>query len=588
MRYALAVQTRFQRLAAIGLISLAFLHNTLIGWRKWGDLLIDCGKEWDVAAQLAGGQRLYVDNRYYYGPLTPYVNALLFRCFGIHVDVLMYAGLVVVAAMCVVMYRLSRCFLDRAPAALVTVGFLYLFALSQMYPGGICNYVLPYSPAASYGSLLSIACLYFLIKYARKLQPKYIWLASLFLALAGLTKMELFFAAAVAHAALFVGLWWTGVLRWRTHVLAVAAGLAAMGCVYAVVIHSVTWPVFADNVFGLFGPSYQQYSAELAGLLDLRHSLKMVAGSSAILLGAIVIALAAAFLARGSAERRDVRLGLFAAGLVIGGLAYKFCPINMATNCLPLLLAGGLLTVLVMAWKNPKRRAALLPFALLHVFALACLFRIALNCTIYGFPQFFLLPPALVVFALLWFVYLPDFNRLKLGAGLPFVSRGVGTGALLTLCALQLSYSSRAFELRTTLIDFPRARMFVTTGTKQFPAGEMTGSLNDWLCGLPRDARVLVLPYGVGFTFVAGLKTPYRLHSYLPTDLTGNYAEALVLEEWKANPPDYILRIPTPDNPALDGFGTRYGLLMRNWIQNNFEPLGAIGPDHYYLILKHK
>lgn len=579
------MQTRFQRLAAIGFIALAFLHNTWIGWRKWGDLFIDCGKEWDIAAELVRGQHLYVDNRYYYGPLTPYVNALLFRCFGIHVDVMMYAGLAVTAALCVVLYRLSRCFMNRAPSALVTVSILYLFAMSQIYPNGICNYVLPYSQAASYGSLLSLSCIYFLIKYARKSQPKYLWLSVLFLALTGLTKIELFFATGLAHVTFFIGLLWMRDPRWKKHALAVAAGLAAMLCAYAAIIFSVSWEIFADNVFGLFGSSYKEYSAELAGLNDVRHALLMLAGSCGILASVMVVIAVVAVLAKRAPDRREVRLGLFAAGLLAGGLAYHFCPAGMRLNAIPVLLAAGIVVLIFMGWKNASARAQLLPHAVLHVFAFACLSRVALNCVI-GFPQFFLLPPAAVLFAALWFVYIPKVTRW--GPGLAYLSRGAGCGALLTLSAMQLSYSANAFSIRTDLIEFPRARMYVTTGSEQMPLAKVIRVFNGWLCSLPPDSRVLVVPYGAGFTFVAGLNTPYHLHTYMPTDLTGRYEESRVVEEWKSNPPDYVVRIQTPNHPVLGGFGKNYGVRLTDWILEHYISEATIGPNSFILILKRK
>ena len=580
------MHTRLQRLLAIGFIGLAYVHNTWIGWRKWGDLIIDCGKEWDIAAELVRGQRLYVDNRYYYGPLTPHVNALLFRCFGIHVDVLMYAGLCVTAAMCVVVYRLARCFMDRPYAALVTVSFLYLFAFSQVYPNGICNFVLPYSPAASYGLLLAMTSLYFLIKFSRKSRLQYLIFSSIFLALVGLTKMELFFATGLAHAAFFIGLIWMRDSRWRRHLLAMSAGLAAMCCVYAGIVASVSWDVFKDNVFGLFGTAYQQYSAELMGLTDVRQSALRMLSSFGIMAGVAAFVAFAAWLARRAPDSREVRLGLFAAGLLIGGMVYRYCPSNLAFNGLPVLLAAGLLTLVALAWKNSSRRAELLPHAVIHVFAFACLARISLNCVMYGFPQFFLLPPALLVFAALWFVYLPGFTRL--GAGLKFASRGVGCGALLTLSAMQLSYSTNAFAQRTELIEFRRATMYVTTGSEQMPMGKIFRALNGWLCSLPKDARVLIVPYGVGFTFVADLKTPFRLHTYLPTDLTGHYVEENVVEEWKQHPPDYIVRIPTPGHAVLGGFGSNYALLMRDWILQNYASEATIGPSDFILIMKRR
>ena len=45
-----------------------------------------------VAAALAEGKMLYRDVWYLYGPGAPYLNSLLFRTFGIHLNVMYFAG----------------------------------------------------------------------------------------------------------------------------------------------------------------------------------------------------------------------------------------------------------------------------------------------------------------------------------------------------------------------------------------------------------------------------------------------------------------------------------------------------------------
>jgi hypothetical protein len=52
-------------------------------WRKWPDPLIDFGRELYVPWQITGGKVLYRDIASLFGPLSPYVNALWMRMFGV-------------------------------------------------------------------------------------------------------------------------------------------------------------------------------------------------------------------------------------------------------------------------------------------------------------------------------------------------------------------------------------------------------------------------------------------------------------------------------------------------------------------------
>src|SRR5580704_6830513 len=78
-------------LALLALVALwaARMYAT---WATWGSLTVDCGHEMYVPAVLAEGKMLYRDVYYLYTPGAPYLNSFLFRIFGIHLEVLYWAG----------------------------------------------------------------------------------------------------------------------------------------------------------------------------------------------------------------------------------------------------------------------------------------------------------------------------------------------------------------------------------------------------------------------------------------------------------------------------------------------------------------
>src|ERR1700693_1346225 len=62
-------------------------------WGHWGDFQIDNGRELYVPAEILKGKLLFRDLWYMYGPLAPYLKALLFWIFGVQLTVLYIFGL---------------------------------------------------------------------------------------------------------------------------------------------------------------------------------------------------------------------------------------------------------------------------------------------------------------------------------------------------------------------------------------------------------------------------------------------------------------------------------------------------------------
>jgi hypothetical protein len=108
-----------------------------------------------VAAALAQGRTLYRDVWYLYGPLAPYFNGVLFRLFGIRLEVLYWAGSLSALGSAIFLYlsgiRLSSWRAGWTAAAVVLV---------QAFVHGIFCFPLPYSFAAVYGCLTACILLW--------------------------------------------------------------------------------------------------------------------------------------------------------------------------------------------------------------------------------------------------------------------------------------------------------------------------------------------------------------------------------------------------------------------------------------------
>ena len=108
----------------------------MVAW-SWGRLVeiqIDFGREIYFAWQLAEGKRLYADLIYYYGPLSPYFNALLFDLFGVSLRTLMVGNLVIACLITVVLYLLFRGVASPFAATIACLIFVLVFACAGLRP----------------------------------------------------------------------------------------------------------------------------------------------------------------------------------------------------------------------------------------------------------------------------------------------------------------------------------------------------------------------------------------------------------------------------------------------------------------------
>ena len=72
----------------LALMLALFLTMLATSWQRWTSVIADSGRELDLPLRLLRGETLYQDIHYLYPPFSPYFNALLYRIFGAHLNVL--------------------------------------------------------------------------------------------------------------------------------------------------------------------------------------------------------------------------------------------------------------------------------------------------------------------------------------------------------------------------------------------------------------------------------------------------------------------------------------------------------------------
>src|SRR5216684_7124167 len=132
-------------LLALIIIWAASLYAT---WATWGSLTVDSGREMYVAAVLSEGKMLYRDVWFLNGPAAPYLNGFLFRLFGVHLNVLYWAGALSALGSAIFLYltglRLSSWYLGWTAGAIL---------LLQAFQPSLFCFPLPYAFATVYGCL---------------------------------------------------------------------------------------------------------------------------------------------------------------------------------------------------------------------------------------------------------------------------------------------------------------------------------------------------------------------------------------------------------------------------------------------------
>jgi hypothetical protein len=218
--------------AAGGLVTLITIWAALLyaTWATWGSLTVDSGHEMYVPTVLSEGKMLYRDVWFMYGPLAPYLNSFLFRLFGVHLNVLYWAGSLSALGSAIFLYltgmRLSSWLAGWSAGAVLL--------LEAFHPTFFC-FPLPYSYNTVYACLT--ACLFLWLVVGASVSKGWGWMfaAGMVAAAALLLKLE-FGAASYLTLALLIMARSFQQRSWRSihrDVIAILPGVV----ICAVVIH---------------------------------------------------------------------------------------------------------------------------------------------------------------------------------------------------------------------------------------------------------------------------------------------------------------------------------------------------------------
>jgi hypothetical protein len=551
--------------APLVLVTAAFVHCITFGWMKWGDWLIDMGRELELPRRMLEGERLYTDLRFYYGPLAPYLNSLLYGVFGVRVEILALAGIASAGLMCWALWLLTRRFAGVVASTAVTLTFVYACAFPHLQrSSGIFNFALPYTFSATYGIVVATWSLLFLIAHVQTRRPGALAASVALLVVTAFSKLECLFPCACAHAAMWVA---GGVPRRRVlaaygiAVAAIAAGYALLALHIAPGLALGLASIY-ENVTALMNERSDPFIRLVMGFEDPAGSV----GGLAIACGVLAFTFAIAGLlawaqawVRGTTARWVV-VAVAAAAPVAAVLGWGTPDLLFATAP-PLALAGSvLLAIRVLGRRSPPHELA--SRLVLWVFALACLARIILRPTLNGYG-FYLLAPFLVPLAVLLCHDLPRQAPLSKWGRRTVASWGIG--ALLGTAATAAWTSRLHYAERQSLIATERGAMYV----RETIAPEVIS----FLARLPPGARVVVTPQSSALNFFAARQGAGHMFSYLPMEFAHDEERELI-ERWTRSPPDvFVLTYMDLSYFGFGQFGGDYAVTCGEWIAKHYRVL---------------
>jgi len=572
-------------LAVLGCVLIVLVALT---WRKWPDLLVDCGLQLYIPWRISTGAVLYRDLAYMTGgPFSQYFDALLFRLFGVSFLTLALANLALLALLLGLVYRCFYQAADQLTALMACLAILLVFAFGDYSNFEVFTYVAPYSQEIYHGLILSIAAVALLAKWAATQKRSAALAAGFCCGLAFLTKPEVFLAVAAAVlAGLFLawritGKWETAVKGLGLMTLAGAVPLLAFLVYFlrfASLQHSLQWTCGAWTPV-LTTPAMESlfYRGCMGLDMPVVH-LKRMFGDF-LGLGAIVVLSALLFRRRGRRGRDAVVFLLVAAPLAY--LAWRFDWVECA-HSLPLLC---LTTLAFLLWR--ARKAGWNPSAIFMtlwmVLSLVLLAKLGLYFRIwhYGFA---LAMPAFLTAIYLLLRVVPEF--LQRFAVPPNWWRSLAGILLVTGFTQLILVSKGVYQQKTVSVGEGADMLWTFPPDSKRPAGALMGQALCWMqTNTPADSTLAVLPAGVMLNYMLRRPNPTPYLRWNPPEISV-FGQASMTRAIEQARPDYIVLTGVDTSEfGVDLYGRcfgetdRFGRELLQWIHRNYQPVCRIGHD---------
>jgi hypothetical protein len=566
--------------AAKGLLLLILAVVCAITWRKWGSLIVDCGREMYIPAILSQGKRLYFDAWYPYGPLIPYWHALLFRIFGVHLWILQTMGIGIVALITLMTYSLSRKFLP------VSLAFAAGFAVViQAFQLTLFNYVQPYSWPAAYGVLLFVALVWLLVNDSFAHNPWLILAAGSLAGLEAINKIEFGAAAYIVLAAAILlrapGIRSFG--RLMKDLAACAPGLILCVAIWGwLVARSSPHFIFAQNITVLPDSYFvRKFGATWASSVGYTSAPTRLLEWTAV--GLLGVALIGSAVCAASASKVAARLVFAAAiGLCAFHVALTFAdrilhrPIpELARFIAPTIFFNGgmamfavvLAIYLLVRWWKAGRNRDNSALTLLAIAAAAQSSRALVKIEPYGYAIFYDTLSYVAFLVIMWKAarHFGASNSKQLW---------ICTSGLLCCGLVSLVISNYGIYRRPFLVSTPRGSVY----TRRETGEAFTQALTFLNQVQSRGDRFVIWPEEAALYYFTGTVAPSRWYALTPGILPEGSLTVEFLDDLDRHQVNYVLlsNRATPEY-GVPFFGVDYNREIYRWLVQNFRVVRTFG-----------
>lgn len=564
-----------------------------LSWERWGNPIVDSGRELNVPLRLLHGEMLYRDVGYLYGPLSPYLNAALYQIMNPSLGLVWARGIVTSIVILALLYWITRQIANPFVATLATLAITWICVLK---PQG--TYVMPYAFAGLDGCLFVLATLAAAMLWiGNPHKIRWLFLSGILAAFAILAKTEMGLAAIVTGcvACLLSGLPVPSrILRSLAFFLALALGLPAL--VFWRIGLRVGWhTLVVDNhlFFGHIPPALLFFNGYRFGFAHPLHSVSLMIVSfvQMVALGTFLVSLGLLLDAK-RRERRTRLITLLTGSMTAIALSTVYLGdlgpfLSMPFFLILLILGGGLAFWEAMRQRQKRLQMEAAELTLLACSALASLARMPLRVSTGGALSSFLLPPSIILFVYLWICVLPGFTETENARrNVKRLSSGaLGIAVIAAAITVSVRYQKKFLWPVVTARGTWRTSPEIGVALSEAYAFIVKKTA-------PQDS-VSVIPEGTSLLFLADRRNPLHDEIVTPGFLDTAGEERAIADLQSTHTPLVLLaNRPTPEFGA-PAFGRDYDIALFSWIEQNYSRCAyfpsssgsdpAIGSPHFFI-----
>ena len=570
-------------LSAIGFFML------FVSWRRWSLIILDFGRELYIPWKLSMGGVLYRDIYVdHYGPFSPYLNAFLFKMFGVNVMTLAFfnMGVVIVITYCI--YRFFRHTANSVTAMMTAATFLSIFAFK--FPN--YNYITPYAYALTHGIALSFFSILAFDQYIKKQNTFWVVIIGLLIGTIFLTKLEVFFASIAAIGTGFIVLWHVEQfsLRKIIRVSAVLFFSLLLPMAFFAVYFSYFMP-FQEALLSILTQYRQLFETAvtsnvfyLAGTgrdASLFHLGKILLVTGWYVFLFFLVWSVARLVERISSTYHRMIIMIVAASAFFLLHFMKGVPWNWLDVRIPfafqVVVAVMGICYGITIWKSRKDKGKALyalPMLVFIIFAFVMVLKMILRVTltVYGFAL--TMPATLVVVAGL--VYHVPRLAAKNAQSTTFI-RALSIILVAMFLVMEIGAVSDTYLIRNYPIATGKEKIITFDAVLNNEGPVIDATLKKINETIKPNENFLVIPEGILLNYLTGRENPSPYTSFLLGDLVMHHEEKMV-ERLNRRLPDYVILVDRSVGEwGFKKFGVDTGTKISGWVTKNYVPIYTIG-----------